>query len=131
KTPVPVPDSAPIISILGAFSGEHVITFADENSPMLRRKPAGVKQIQIYRQVATGAVLLPDGATEVGLFTRQPVKVESSPNDVGKTATYFARWVNTKGEVGPWSLPVSMTIAFGGPVEAQMPEGMDGQSEAA
>ncbi len=29
----------------------------------------------------------------------------------GKFATYFARWTNFKGELGPWSAPVTMQIA--------------------
>ncbi|TVQ57148.1 MAG: hypothetical protein EA377_01155 [Phycisphaerales bacterium] len=119
-TPIPVPDSAPLLSIIAAFSGEHIITYADENSPHLKRKPAGVKQIQIYRHVAPGAKTLPEGGEEVGLFTRAPIKVAQSPSDVAMTATYFGRWVNPKGEKGPWSLPVCMTIAFGGPVDQQM-----------
>ena len=31
--------------------------------------------------------------------------------DNKKIATYWGRWANSKGQVGPWSLPVSMTIA--------------------
>lgn len=31
--------------------------------------------------------------------------------DRGKTATYFARWVNAKGEPGPWSQALSIAIA--------------------
>lgn len=132
KTPIPAPDSAPLLSIVAAFSGEHIIRYRDENTPDTKAKPAGARQIQIYRHVAPGAVTLPDGAVEVGLYPRQPVKVMCSQEDVGKTATYFGRWVNGKGEVGPWSLPVCMTIAFGGPVDQQMwiPSSPDGGQTA-
>jgi hypothetical protein len=34
-----------------------------------------------------------------------------APADHGKTATYFARWTNAKGDMGPWSLPLPVSIA--------------------
>ena len=38
-------------------------------------------------------------------------KVTSKAADRGKFATYFARWTNARGEMGPWSNPVSACIA--------------------
>jgi len=119
-TPIPAPDSSPLLSIVAAFSGEHVIRYADENTPASRKKPAGALHIQINKIVAPGPVLLPDDSKMVGLFGDQPVKVEQNQEDVGLTATYFGRWVTRRGLFGPWGLPVCMTIAFGGPVEQQM-----------
>jgi len=122
-TPIPAPTSAPLLSIVAAFSGQHEIRYADENTPASRAKPHGVLQLQLNRTVATGANPDPNASTMVGLFTKQPVMVPQDPADVGKTATYFGRWVTRKGLFGPWSLPISMTIAFGGPVDQQMPTG--------
>lgn len=122
-TPIPVPDSSPMLMIQAAFSGEHVIRYADENSPASRRKPHGVQFIELYCNVSHGANPDQSTAKAVGLFGKQPIKVEQEQTDAGKTATYFGRWVNTKGEAGPWGLPVCMTIAFGGPVDQQIPDG--------
>lgn len=120
RTPIPAPSSAPILMIVSAFSGEHQIRYADENTPASRRKPEGAVQMQLNQTVGIGANPDPNASELVGLFTRQPIRVSQDPMNVGKTATYFARWVNAKGEFGPWSLPVAMTIAFGGPVDQQM-----------
>lgn len=132
KTPVPVPASAPIMMINGSFSGEHMLRYADENTPASRRKPPGVQFIEVYMTIATGADPVQSHSTSLGLYGRQPIKVGQDQENAGKTATYFGRWVNTRGEKGPWSLPVAMQIAFGGPVDQQMPMGgttLTGSSE--
>lgn len=123
KTPVPVPSSAPIMMITGSFSGEHILRYADETTPASRRKPAGVQFIEVYMTIATGADPVQSHSTSIGLYGRQPITVSQDQADAGKTATYFGRWVNTRGEKGPWSLPVAMQIAFGGPVDQSIPDG--------
>lgn len=123
RSPIPAPSSAPMLVIKGAFSGEHEIRYADENTPASRKKPHGVIQLQLNRTVDAAANPNPDDSELVGLFTKQPVNVEQDPMDVGKTASYFGRWVTRTGLFGPWSLPVAMTIAFGGPVDQQIPTG--------
>jgi hypothetical protein len=120
-TPVGVPDSAPMLNIQSAFSGEHILRYVDENTPTKRRKPYGVKFIEIYCNIAPGPNPVQDDAKPIALLGDQPIHIEQQQVNAGKTATYFGRWVNTKGEKGPWSLPVAMTIAFGGPVDQQMP----------
>lgn len=123
RTPIPAPDTAPLLMITAAFSGGHQIRYADENTPASRKKPAGAIQIQINRTVDTGANPDVSQSAMVGLYTKQPVEIDQDPVDAGKTATYFARWVTRTGLFGPWSLPVAMTIAFGGPVDQSIPTG--------
>ena len=53
----------------------------------------------------------PDQAQRVGLFTRSQMTVNFTLADGGKCATYFGRWVSRKGDTGPWSSPVSMSVA--------------------
>lgn len=124
-SPIPVPATAPLLMIQAAFSGEHVIRYADESSPASRKKPFGAIQIQINRNVAPGANPDVNQSTMVGLYTKQPIHVAQDQANTGLTATYMARWVTRKGEFGPWGLPVAMTIAFGGPVDQQafVPQG--------
>jgi len=117
-TPIPAPTSAPIIAIVGATSGQHELRYADENTPSSRRKPDGVIQMQLNMSVGTSPATNPDESSFVGLYTKQPVRVELDPSDVGKTATYFARWVTRTGLFGLWSLGESMTIAFTGGADA-------------
>jgi hypothetical protein len=118
-TPIPTPTSAPIIAIVGATSGQHELRYADENTPASRRKPDGVIQMQLNMTVGTSPATNPDESSFVGLYTKQPVRVELNPIDAGKTASYFARWVTRTGLFGPWSLPQSMTIAFAGGSDAE------------
>lgn len=57
------------------------------------------------------------------MYTKNPINYEFTPDQANQTASYFARWRTQRGLVGPWSLPVAMGIAFGGPVDQQMPTG--------
>lgn len=119
-TPIPQPSTAPLLMIQAAFSGEHVLRYADETTPASRAKPYGAIQLQINRTVDVGANPDPEASALVGLYTKQPVTIMAEATDAGKTATYFGRWVTRTGLFGPWSLPVAMTIAFGGPVEQSL-----------
>ena len=122
-TPIPQPSTAPLLAIVAAFSGQHEIRYADETTPTKRGKPPGAIQMELRRTIDVGANPDPTAAQPVGLFTKQPVIVEQDPVNAGKTATYFGRWVTRTGLFGPWSLPVAMTIAFGGPVSQSIPAG--------
>ena len=45
----------------------------------------------------------------IGVWTRFPEVVRFNAEDTGKTAHYLFRWLNTKGERGPWSGSISAT----------------------
>ena len=49
--------------------------------------------------------ILPD---EVSVFFRH--RIAAATMDANKVAHYMLRWVNTRGEKGPWSETVSATI---------------------
>lgn len=118
RSPIPAPTSRPLLMLVAAFSGVHSLRYADEHSPASRRKARGALQMQLNLAVAPGAVTDPGESRLFGLYTRQPILVEHDPAHAAQTATYFARWVTRSGKFGPWSLPTSMTIAFGGPAAA-------------
>jgi hypothetical protein len=65
----------------------------------------------VFRAVSTGPVADPEQARFLGFVTKAEFESDFSPADNGKTATYFARWTNAKGEMGPWSPPASLPIA--------------------
>ncbi len=116
-TRIPAPSTAPMLTIQAAFVGEHLMRYADETTPASRRKPHGTKFIEIRCNI--DAEPNPDESTAVpvGLFTTQPIRLKQEQINAGQTATYIGRWLNTRGEPGPWSLPIAMTIAFGGLVD--------------
>jgi len=120
RTPVAQPATAPMLSIQAMFSGEHQLRFADELTPDLKKKPAGVIQLELYVYVGPTPTTNYEDADFVGVYTKNPIQYTFSPTQAGLTATYFARWRTRTGLVGPWSLPVGLMIAFGGPVEQQL-----------
>ena len=128
RTPIPAPESAPVLTLKGVKSGEHVLTYADENTPESKAKPPGASNIEIYRYVGAQATADPEQATFVGAFSRNPIKQSFSAAEANRTVTYFARWRTARGLVGPWSAPIAMGIAVAGATQPQSftPESPDG-----
>jgi hypothetical protein len=115
RTPIPAPSTQPICNIVAATPLRHALRFADAATPAKRAKPDGVLALELHYFVGDDPPVSPDatGGTTIfyGLITRQPYAVVHEPVSVGKTATYYARWITRTGLVGPWSAPVSMTVA--------------------
>lgn len=118
-SPIPVPLTFPLLSVVSAGPGTHTIRFADSATPASRAKPFGAVGMQLYRGVGVAAITDVNLTDFLAQLTTQPFLSEFLIGDTGKVATYFARWI-TRGrpvggaaaQVGPWSAPVSMTIAF-------------------
>jgi hypothetical protein len=110
RSPVTVPESSPLLNVLGATPGSHTVRYGDAITDK-PAKPFGASQLQLFVTIAAEATTDEDTAQYYGSFTKNPVAVGFAPDDDGKVATYFARWISRRGEVGPWSLPVSMRIA--------------------
>jgi hypothetical protein len=111
RTPVNVPASSPLVNVLGATPGSQTVRYADSNTPASPAKPAGAVQLQLFLAVAAAPATDPAASQLYGSFTKNPIGVEFNHADDGKVATYFARWVSLRGDVGPWSDPVSFRIA--------------------
>lgn len=124
RTPIFAPQTQPLISIAAATPLSHTLRFSDSNSPQLRGKPFGAKACAFVVSYGTTIGTDPDLAAPVpivnsalavpsstGLATRQPCASVLPVAQVGKLATYWARWVGIRGDVGPWSLPVAMTVS--------------------
>jgi len=121
RTEIHVPDRVPRLDVTGATNGVHTLKFVDQlprpelqdaDAPLGGKgKPHGAAFIQIYAAVGEGKNQKREDAREVGLFTRNPIKVTYQEEDNGKQACYWARWISPKGEAGPWSLMTSMCVA--------------------
>jgi len=111
RDPVNVPQSSPLLNIIAATPGAQTLRYSDTMTPDSAAKPFGAISLQLF--VAVGEAPTDDetAAQFYGNFTKNPVGVAFDPADDGKVATYFARWQSRRGDVGPWSLPVSMRIA--------------------
>jgi len=99
------------VNAIAATPGSHTLRFADSLTPDSRGKPFGASDILLFCCVAEEDVNDPSLAKFVGKFTKNPISVEFTAAQNGLQATYFARWSSRRGDVGPWSLPVSMAIA--------------------
>ena len=111
REPVDCPQTSPLISIIGATPGSQIIRFADSTTPDSKAKPFGASELQLFVAIGTEETAPLSDAQFYAKVTRNPVAVEFAEGDDGKIATYYARWASVRGEVGPWSLPVSMVIA--------------------
>lgn len=118
-SPIPVPLTFPLLSIVSAGPGTQIIRFADSATPASRAKPFGAIGMQLFRGIAVAAISDVLLTSFYAQLTAQPFQANFVIGDAGKVATYFSRWI-TRGkpvgdaaaQVGPWSSPVSQTIAF-------------------
>jgi hypothetical protein len=110
-TPIPPPSTFPLLTITEPMRGTQDVRAADQMTPTKKARPAGAAGLLMFRAVAEDAITDPTQAAFLSFVTRAEFISTFDPADNGKTATYFARWTNAKGEVGPWSAPVSMPIA--------------------
>ena len=128
-TPSPVPDRAPDITLDEIRHLSHTLRLTDPANPHTQAKPKGVREIEVFRYIvpqktepkppepqpknepSSSPPTDIDQYRFVGNATRFLYTVEYTLEDVGKTVWYIARYVNTRGESGPWSEPFSATVA--------------------
>lgn len=111
REPVDCPQTSPLLNIIAATPGKQTLRYADSMTPDSPAKPFGATELQLFRAIGTAPATDPGAAQFYGKFTRNPVAVNFNSADNGKQATYFARWASRRGEVGPWSAPISLAIA--------------------
>jgi hypothetical protein len=75
-----------------------------------RAKPDGVAACELWLFVGTTAPTGPEAMHLQAVDRSTPYLMEFESSDAGKTAWWAMRWVNTRGEHGPWSAMVSATI---------------------
>ena len=110
RTASPVPTTSPVGSIDFSVRLQHIIHFADDASARSKAKPEGVHGCEIYMKVDGDA---PKDSTElnyVATDTATPYVLKFDGNKAGKMVYYWLRWVNTRGECGPWSIAVNAMV---------------------
>jgi len=110
RTPIPPPVTAPIGRVEVTGVRKHTIHFVDETTPTSKAKPAGVRGAEIWLKIGMTPPASQDEMDYITTDTRTPYTYDFEPADAGKTAYYWLRWVNSKGDPGPWSAMVSATI---------------------
>jgi hypothetical protein len=111
RTRVSAPATQPRLTVQGAAPLRHVIRFHDAAAPLARAKPPAAMALLLFQHVGSSPPAAPEQARFVGFVTRQPFAVALAAADVGKTAYYYGKWVTSTGLEGPWSAPVSSTVA--------------------
>ena len=109
-TPVPVPTTSPVLTLTLAAVGVQALNIADQLTPTRKAKPAGVVSALLYRVVAPTPATSMTGAVLARICTRADNVLNTAGLTAGNVATYWAQWVNRKGELGPLSEPASLVI---------------------
>ncbi|MEZ6126122.1 MAG: hypothetical protein R3C49_23585 [Planctomycetaceae bacterium] len=110
RTPVPPPSTAPTGQVLATERLEQSVMYSDALTPTRRGRPEGVTGCEVYVAVSDTPPSDPKAYRFVGVSTRSPELVTFESEDGGKTANYLLRWINSRGETGPWSQPISATV---------------------
>lgn len=110
RTPVGVIGTRPVLEVVFDERLTHKIIFRDETKSR-RAKPPGAIGIELWTY-AQGNQTEPTfwDFGFLRLMTRSGGTVSYPDDHAKRTAHYMARWVNTRGEVGPWSEIVKSTI---------------------
>lgn len=110
RTAAPVPTTRPVVVVASGQRLQHTLRWRDEATPDSRAKPPGVRGAEIWCAVGPTPPPNPAQYRFLALDTDAPHLVEHAAADAGQMAHYLVRWVNTRGQPGPWSETVSATI---------------------
>jgi hypothetical protein len=105
RTPVAVPSTSPAMQKIDTSSrGILRLFYGDSATPETRAKPAGVAFAEI--RIAIAPAVPPTDPLEMDFLaneTRAPYRADFEIEEIGKTCYFALRWLNTRGEAGPWS----------------------------
>lgn len=110
RNPTPVPATRPMGNIDASISLVHRILFFDSESAHSNAKPEGVHGCEMYLKIDGEQPLNSEGMIYLGTCTSSPLTVTHTADKAGKKAWYLLRWVNSRGEAGPWSVAISAMI---------------------
>ncbi len=101
----------PRLVVLRSPNGSHVVRYLDAMSKS-KAKPKGVSHLLLFGAIGEKPNMLRTHARLLGAYTKRPFEVHypGCCGIEGMYVTYYARWLTTRGEMSPWSPPVSMVI---------------------
>ena len=114
-TPIPAPTSPPQLIFVSATPQAATLAYRDTDSPAGKAKPFGAIGVELWRSAGTVAATDPAQCEFVGIVTKSPFRQDYAATQVGKIATYFARFSTRSGpggvaQVGPWSASLVFNI---------------------
>jgi hypothetical protein len=110
-TPIPPPSTYPLLTVDSFNLSTLQLHAADQDTSDRRARPFGTSGLLLFSVIAPDPAPTPTGLEFNAFLTNPKFQNTFDPSDAGKTVTYFGRWTNGKGELGPWSPPVSIRIA--------------------
>lgn len=113
-SPITVPATYPLISVVSATMLNHVLRFRDQlASPSVKSKPYGVMSVQLFGMTSVTPVTDPTTLPLIIAATKTPLQVNWDSAAANKLAYYAGRWATRTGLVGPWSPIVAFTVPGG------------------
>ena len=100
-TPVPVPTTFPTLTIDSSISGRLIINYRETESNSSAR-PKGINGAEIKWLIADEKPSIGE-LTQSRFNTRSPYTLILTDLERTKKVWICARWINTRGEEGPWS----------------------------
>jgi hypothetical protein len=110
RTPVPPPVTCPAGTVDFSVRLQHSIHYADESTPSRKAKPAGVHGCEIWMKIDGNMPVDASELTYLTTDTSSPHTTTFEGKYAGKTVYYMMRWVNTRGEHGPWGSTISAMV---------------------
>lgn len=110
RTPAPVPATSPLGTVDFSVRLQHTLHLSDQATPQSKAKPAGMHGCEVWVKLGGEA---PKDASELsylGIATSFSYTTTYEGKQANTMAYYWLRWVNTRGERGPWSTTVSSII---------------------
>ncbi len=109
KVPLPTPTSTVVAKISYKEPLAHYFSFLDSVTGK-RAKPKGVSIVELRYIIDTVPPASVTDCKESIFLSRKKTKVLFTSTDEGKKAYYFARYVNKRGNFGPWTAMFSAGI---------------------
>lgn len=105
RSPAPVPATSPVGVIDFSVRLRHSISFSDKETQNSKAKPKGVHGCEIWMKLENDSDFRYHGTD-----TRTPYIVSFDLDQAKTEVQYRLRWVNTRGEYGPWSSILSAVV---------------------
>jgi hypothetical protein len=110
RTPVPVATEYPGIEIDTSIIRQIIIYFFPLGHKRSEAKPDGQKSVEIHWAISDIPVIDTGELTNSAIDTRSPFTIIFQGHERGKTVYFTLRWLNNRGEPGPWSEIVDAII---------------------
>jgi TolA-binding protein len=109
---IPAPTTPPgVISIEPGGPLTLTVHFGNVTGTEIKRgRPDGATACQVYVHTGTTPPASPAECVFLAIDTRTPYEAQFTAANAGKLAYFYLRWMNAKGEVGPWSSLAQATI---------------------